>query len=196
LPLLEDGASPQNIEDDWIAHFFDRCRLISDEEMQALWSKVLAGEANSPGRYSKRTVNLISSLDKADAELLKKLCSFAWKVRDVVPLVYDHNDGIYVDNGLYFDALRHLQEIGLISFEPLGYHVKISAETCSVYFCAKSFEIEFPGPTENTLEVGNVLLTKAGQELASISELTPCPGFQEYVIARWRSIGLRVKEVN
>ena len=41
LPLLEEGASPQNIEDDWIAHFFDRCRLISDEEMQALWSKVL-----------------------------------------------------------------------------------------------------------------------------------------------------------
>ncbi|MGO9633300.1 MAG: DUF2806 domain-containing protein, partial [Steroidobacteraceae bacterium] len=36
LPLLGEGASPQNIEDDWIAHFFDRCRLISDEEMQGL----------------------------------------------------------------------------------------------------------------------------------------------------------------
>ncbi len=101
LPLLEEEASPQNIEDDWIAHFFDRCRLISDEEMQTLWSKVLAGEANSPGRYSKRTVNLLASLDKADAELFSKLCSFAWQIGDLVPLIYDHKHEMYVDNGIF-----------------------------------------------------------------------------------------------
>src|SRR4051812_31879633 len=54
LPELSDNSQPAEVDDDWLTNFFDKCRLISDEEMQGLWSKVLAGEANSPGMYSKR----------------------------------------------------------------------------------------------------------------------------------------------
>lgn len=53
LPELQQNARPGEIEDDWLTHFFDECRLISDADMQALWSKVLAGEANAPGKFSK-----------------------------------------------------------------------------------------------------------------------------------------------
>ena len=83
IPLLEETAQPQNIEDDWITNFFDKSRLISDDDMQNLWSKVLAGEANSPGKFSKRTVNLLSSLDKNDATLFTKLCGFCWVSGDL-----------------------------------------------------------------------------------------------------------------
>src|SRR5712692_1338799 len=89
LPLLDEKASPQNVEDDWITNFFEKSRIISDEQMQRLWSGVLAGEANSPGTFSKRTVNLLADLDKGDAELFMRLCSFDWVIVDeVVPLVY------------------------------------------------------------------------------------------------------------
>ncbi len=37
------------------------------------WSRLLAGEANEPGSYSGRTVNLPSDFDKADAELSEQL---------------------------------------------------------------------------------------------------------------------------
>ncbi|MDO8682256.1 MAG: DUF2806 domain-containing protein, partial [Armatimonadota bacterium] len=67
ISQLANSSTPQNIEDDWIINFFDKCRIVSDEEMQSLWAKVLAGEANAPGTYSKRTVNLLSSLDTNDA---------------------------------------------------------------------------------------------------------------------------------
>src|SRR5258708_5040845 len=76
LPEVSEQAKPEQIEDDWIANFFDKCRLISDDEMQKLWGKILAGEANSPRKCSKRTVNLLASLDKMDALLFSKLCSF------------------------------------------------------------------------------------------------------------------------
>ncbi len=197
LPLLEGDASPQDIEDDWIAHFFDRCRLISDDEMQTLWSKVLAGEANSPGSYAKRTVNLLSSLDKADAELFRKLCSFVWQIGDLVPLIYGHNDTIYTEGGVYFNSLMHLEEIGLISFQPLvGYQRMLFPETTAVFFYGKPFEIRFPQPEKNALQIGTVLLSQVRKELAPICESAPCPGFQEYVIAKWQSMGLGVKEIN
>ena len=64
VPDVNEEAKPDSMENDWIANFFDKCRIVSDSEMQSLWSRVLAGEANAPGTYSNRTVNLLSDLDK------------------------------------------------------------------------------------------------------------------------------------
>ncbi|MFC1592622.1 DUF2806 domain-containing protein [Chloroflexota bacterium] len=55
-----------------------QCRIISDDDMQMLWSRILAGESNSPGTYSKRTINALASFDKVDAELFTKLCSITF----------------------------------------------------------------------------------------------------------------------
>lgn len=95
LPQVDENSKPDEVEDDWITNFFDRCRLISDDEMQALWSRVLAGEANSPGSYSKRTVNFLSDLDKSDADLFTRLCGFGWQIGNVVPVIYDEQAEIY-----------------------------------------------------------------------------------------------------
>lgn len=87
LPYLEEKSSPENVEDDWITSFFDKCRIVSDEKMQALWSRVLAGEANNPSAFSKHTVNLLADLDKNDAEAFVRLCCFTWliEVRALFP---------------------------------------------------------------------------------------------------------------
>src|SRR5262249_13866572 len=57
--LLTDGASSENVDDDWMANIRDKVRLVSNEQMQGLWSRVLAGEINQPGTFSRRTVNAI-----------------------------------------------------------------------------------------------------------------------------------------
>jgi len=86
--------------------------------MQELWARVLAGEANAPGQFSKRTVNLLASFDKADAELFRNLCSAVWNLGgSLTPLVLDHRVLIYTRTGIDFDTLRHLAAIGLISFD-------------------------------------------------------------------------------
>jgi hypothetical protein len=64
---LGDNAKPEGMDDDWIANFFDKCRNVSDREMPSLWSRLLAGEATRPGSFSKRTIELVSVLDKEDA---------------------------------------------------------------------------------------------------------------------------------
>jgi Protein of unknown function (DUF2806) len=100
LPQLEENSKPNEVENDWITNFFDKCRLISDDEMQTLWSRVLAGESNSPGTYSKRTVNFLSDLDKSDAELFTRLCGFGWVIGNVVPLVFSERQEIYNNVGI------------------------------------------------------------------------------------------------
>ena len=92
IPQLEKSSNPKNIEDDWIVNFFDKCRIISDDEMQSLWARVLAGEANSPGRYSKRTVNFLNSLDKVDANLFTALCGFGWQIGSLPDTFLTHSE--------------------------------------------------------------------------------------------------------
>ena len=76
LPRLKEGSNPNGMDDDWVTNFFDKSRIVSDEEMQEIWAKVLAGEANAPGTYSKWAVNFLGCIDKRDAELFQNLCSF------------------------------------------------------------------------------------------------------------------------
>jgi len=85
IPNLGSEAKPENIEKDWLTHFFDRSRLVSDEEMQTLWANLLAGEANAPGQFSRRTVELVGTFDKKDAQLFTDLCKFVWfpTIRDI-----------------------------------------------------------------------------------------------------------------
>jgi hypothetical protein len=47
------------LDEDWIAHFFDKCENVSNKEMQTLWSRLLAVEATTSGTYSKRTIDLV-----------------------------------------------------------------------------------------------------------------------------------------
>ena len=120
LPQLADEAKPDAMDDDWVMNFFDKSRIVSDTEMQDLWSRVLAGEANDPGTYTKRTVNFLSDLDKIHAELFSKLCGFGWAIGNVVPLVFDAEAEIYRNHGLNFNSLSHLESIGLIHFNNLA----------------------------------------------------------------------------
>src|SRR6266851_9550362 len=108
LPELNADSKPEGLDDDWVTNFFDKCRLVSDDEMQGLWSRVLAGEANAPGTYSKRTVNFLSDLDKSDAELFTHLCGFGWMIGNVVPLIYDEQHEIYNTRDINFNSVIHL----------------------------------------------------------------------------------------
>jgi hypothetical protein len=191
LPGLQEGASPQNVEDDWITNFFDKCRLISDDEMQGLWARVLAGEANAPGTYSKRTVSYLASLDKEDAKSFTALCGFGWLIGEVVPIVFDAQAPVYNQQGINFGALKHLDDIGLISFEALGGFKRAHIpKRARIHYYGTPLLVEFPMEAENTLAIGHAVLTKVGKELAPISGAQPVAGFLQYVVEKWVSDGL------
>lgn len=184
IPLIGETSTPENVEEDWIANFFDKCRIVSDEEMQKLWSKILAGEANTPGSISVRTVNLLASLDKSDAELFAKFCGFCFFFGEIMPMIFDEEAGIYNDRGITFSSLSHLDSIGLVTFNKLGYLRKGKFQEFQLFYYGEAMVIEFPDDTVNTLQTGCASLTQSGQQLAPICKSEPVPGFQEYVAER------------
>ena len=187
IPHLQEDANPDDMSDDWIANFLDKGRIISDGEMQSLWGRVLAGEANVPGTYSKRTVNFVSELDKSDADLFTKLCGFCWDIGYVVPLVFDEQMEIYTTSGINFDALRHLESIGLIQSAVSGHFGEDKLpEIINACYYGKWLRLNISSNNYDYLEIGKVLLTKIGEELAPICGSQPVDGFYEYVTEQWK----------
>lgn len=186
LPMLGADADPSTMEEDWITNFFDKCRIVSDKEMQKLWSGVLAGEATKPGQFSRRTVNIMGDVDKSDAELFKKLCGFVWMIGSATPLIFDTQDSIYTSQNITFLNLIHLESLGLVQFNNvITFQNQYLPKKIVVHFYGFPVMLTFPTESNNSLELGHVLLTKAGQELASICGSEPAPGFRGHVINKW-----------
>lgn len=193
LPQLNEAATPEDIEEDWITNFFDKCRLTSDEDMQSLWASILAGEANNPGKFTKRTVNFMASLDKQDAMLFTKLCSFNWVIGGIQPLIFDTKEKIYTENDINFETLEHLDAIGLIKFNNVaGYIRQGFPQKIMVTYQNTPLIIEFPKEADNILDIGKIRFTSIGSELAAICGPETVAGFDEYVMSQWTKKGLKL----
>lgn len=187
LPHLTEGSDPSKMDDDWVTNFFDKSRIVSDEEMQNLWARVLAGEASLPGTYSKRTVNFLGDLDKTDAELFAKLCGFCCQSGGVFPLVFDVHAEIYNQAGIAFNTLNHLESIGLVQFNSMiVFQRRKAPKRITVYYYGTPLHLEFSKDNDNVLELGHVLFTKTGRELAPICSSQPVPDFVDYVKEKWK----------
>lgn len=187
IPYLKESSNPTSMEDDWITNFFDKSRVISDEEMQTIWASVLAGEANAPGSFSRRTVNLLSDLDKRDAELFQNLCRFGWSIGPFSPLIFDIDAPIYNDLGLNFTSLSHLDSLGLLQFNSLSGFVRTGLpKKFTLSYCDQPLVLEMSNEQENNLSIGLVLLSKAGKELAQVVRVPGVNGFYDYVKEQWK----------
>jgi hypothetical protein len=187
LPQLEEKSDPSQMDDDWVTNFFDKSRIVSDTEMQELWASVLAGESNSPGTYSKRTVNFLGDLDKKDAELFVSLCRFGWFFGNFTPIIFDAQAPIYNDKGINFGTLSHLDSIGLIQFNNLsGFSRQGLPKTFAVSYCGQPLSLVMKNEKDNKLNFGKVLLTQVGRELASVCQAQGVDGFVDYVKEQWK----------
>ena len=184
IPGLLDTSAPQDMDDDWIMNFFDKCRIISDSDMQLLWSKVLSGEANNPGSYSKRTVNLLGSLSIDDARMFTKVCSCILIITNIPQiLIFDDSAAIYNDNGVTFGVLTHLDNIGLITFDFLsGYKRANIEQEIEISYFGTNLRLRFTKPENNELKVGKAVLMQSGVELFKVCNPKPLDGFVDYCI--------------
>jgi len=158
---------------------------------------VLAGQGHNPGSFSRRTVNLISDLDKRDALMFQSLCCFGWVIGTVIPLVFEVEDEIYARHDVTFNTLTHLDSLGLIQFNGLAtFSRKSLPKQFVVLYYGDAVELTMPKEKDNQLTLGHVLFTQAGHELAQICNSRPIPEFFDYVQARWIEQNLVRKATN
>ncbi len=190
LPSVDEWASAENIEDDWVTNFFDKSKLTSDDEMKDIWASILAWEANKPGSFSKRTVNFMQSLDKNDALLFTKLCSFVVEFWSLQPIILNLKSDIYMNNWIDFSVLKHLDWIWLISYSSVSGYRKNNLLKFAQIFIWKdrkqALMFKFWEESWNYLPTWKVLFTSVGMELAKICTPESVEWFKEYLLEEFK----------
>lgn len=196
LPHLRKDAKPGEIPRGWMNHFVNVAQSSTDEELRELWARVLAGESNKRGSFGKLTMHILSTIDPIDAQAFAALVRFGWdQPYEHRPVITNLGFEIFRANGVTFDSLQHLDEIGLISFMSIGeysYSFPPKEKLRSSYH-ERSFWIEV-GADRPQINFGKVMLSRAGVEIARICERSPVPGYADTIVQHWRAHGCIVTE--
>ena len=110
----QTNDAQKEIEDDWLNVFARVAEDKSSDELQILFGKILAGEIMRPGSFSLRTIQIMATISKKDAEYLSNLLAFLVASR-VIPFQQSADGHPTMEERLFLEELGvagHPNEIG------------------------------------------------------------------------------------
>lgn len=181
IPQLENDAKSEAIDKDWMNRFVDGAEQVTDKAARKLWSKILAGEANSPGSYSIRSMNLLKNIGRGEAEMIRTLANSTFSFDNTIQVIVPQNfTDITSYVGLNFVQINELESLGLIKFSYLtGYEkvyempdrltkILIHNDSSGKYFIQPKSPPVNEGAWEYKMKVGVAILTAVGNEMLSL----------------------------
>lgn len=202
------GSSPNDngpINDDWLNSFDTEARTKSTEEMQAYFSRILAGEIERPNSYSIKSLRILGSLNSDTARLFEKLCSMCVTTDNpfistpdarVISMGGNASNNALAEFGLSFSHLNILNEHGLIISDYNSwrdYQVSISVSTedrANLSFrlpfsFQKKYWVLMPKSSFDRnagLRLHGVALTESGRELMRIVDVISAETYTQKLI--------------
>ena len=197
----EERCSAEPVEQGWINRFFDSVADISDEDLQQLWGKVLAGEIKQPNSYSLRTLETLKNLSKYEAELFNKISPYIVNMDG--SLFVTSNTELLKKHGITYGEIMQLDECGLMNSAGLvSLNPKVSDSQCvAIYNSSKIALICGLDSNIITVSIGEFGLTRAGKELFQLLDATPNDEFihdfiEKIVQDNFKKIKASVYQIN
>ena len=208
----EGNVSDHEPDHDWTARFFNYVQDVSSEEMQLLWAKILAGEADRPGSTSIRTLAILRDLDKRTAAIFRRLSSISVSLGQddqILDCRVPSLHGSAASNslreyGLPFNKLNVLNEHGLIIADYnswFDYQLCIGLEIPELpgqivrlpfLYRNEHWVLSAAGQRGNSREfkLHGVALTESGRELSRVNDLESVPAYEAALKGYFESKGL------
>jgi hypothetical protein len=167
--LPDDEVSQDPVDDDWIARFFNAAQEVTNDDLQKVWSRLLAREVAKPGCVSLRTLEVLRNLSPQEARLFDE-----WRVHfcETPPQMF--LPGL---NGPLLRPLAGFQEAGLVSSAPVSWGVTSTSEV--IGWKHRTLALHFRPKQEGFVpwSVSAFVLTAAGVQLSRISTSTDAPSW-------------------
>ena len=77
LAYCSSTEATDKADPDWFITFTQLAEDVSNQTMQNLWAKILAGEISQAGSFSTKTLKTFRSMNITDAKLLARACSLS-----------------------------------------------------------------------------------------------------------------------
>ncbi|MCZ2478024.1 DUF2806 domain-containing protein [Aquirufa antheringensis] len=174
--INEPTVTDEPLDEDWTTRFFKIAEEVSNEEMQALWGKILAGEIKQPKTYSLRTLELIRNLSKLEAKTFMKVANFAVKYENANFLFKTNDDNLLRNTyNINYRDIALLIEIGLIQpGDFVSYQILQQATDNQRVFTAGNVVIIAKVKANTpTIQMPVNVFTNAGNELIKLINSNP-----------------------
>jgi uncharacterized repeat protein (TIGR03899 family) len=166
----ENTVSDEPVNNDWTTRFFNIAADISDNEMQALWGRILAGETKQPKSYSLRTLEIVKNLSKNDAEIFMKVANYAIGTYNNFNFLFKGHGQELDDFGINFTNISQLVECGLIQpGDSVGYEYHTRKEEYNNNFVTDKYVLFISVKSYSPfINVPIYPFTKSGSELLKL----------------------------
>jgi len=182
----EQSVTVEPVDLDWTIRFFNSVEDVSNEDMQKLWGKVLAGEIKQPRSFSLRTLEKIKNLSQYEAELFQELSNYCfYGIGGGIMLPYFRES----NNKFNYSNIMRMQDCGLIN-DSLGIVYDKNDNDSEIFIHNKSIVVCIQ-PTNIEIKPTVHPLTDAGVELFKIIDKTHDDGYFLNYIKNFRSKGRR-----
>lgn len=159
-----DSVSSAPVDPDWMFRFFNAVENISNVDMQKIWGRILAGEIQSPNRYSYRTLEKLRNITTEEAQLFQKVAALSLANGNHKFLLND--DSLINKYGIYFSHILNLEECGLMSSQSLSLNLSISNEETEVVWNSHILgKIVGTTPEVEKISLSIYIFTEAGCQL-------------------------------
>lgn len=192
----EDSVSEEPVDDDWINRFFNNAQDISNEEMQGLWGRILAGEVKRPKSYSLRTLELLKNLSKNEAQTFMKFASLAIFANGVSFILNFKGEKLLENEyKLNFSHRLLLEELGFLTANDLEFRILANKDQrAQMYFVIGNAIVSLEKPANQPEQKLQVLVfTKIGQELLELINATPKLDYIQLLASKIRKEGYSIK---
>ena len=169
---LDHTDEEQVCDFDWLIRFYEAAGNISNEKMQELWAKILAGEINHPSTFSLRTIDTLKNLSSRDAELFENLCSYS----------FNTGNGYFIPNynGYLEKCNMRYEDIMTLSEQDLIYNdgslvLSIKASTDLNVLCYNKELLMTTQANDTSTQIFKIKqfpFTLVGNEIASLIDIT------------------------
>lgn len=168
-------VSDQAVDPDWVARWRNDAQDVSSEELQRLWSRVLAGEMKQPGSYALRTLDFMRNLSKEDAKKIEVVA--AYRIFNCIPKIRG-STGSFSDN-VPLKLVLELEEMGVLQIGGglPGLEVTFGSTQSDRYkralVCNGKVLLVTGDKPDAELALNAIVVTRIGRELMSLGTFSP-----------------------
>lgn len=198
IQSLKSNARAEEVNDDWLAQFMDKARLVSDSEFQILWGNILAEECNQPGSIPKTLLHIMEHMEKESAMAFMDIAALSVSTFDagtirnypVIRFKGEAKQLIFGDIIIGLEQIVNLDSIGLIQTNYGSYPDCYGAEFDTLPIVIDYFGKRHQFPEHITeIPIGNIVFTTAGEALCKAVKPREIPNFLEnYCIPFWNKV--------
>ena len=219
LEKAQEISESPNFEDDLLNRIredpsilgpaLDASRFTTADELRDLLGRIIAGEVDKPGSFSRQTVTIAQNLTTENLHDFLKLRAVSWcrvlPEGEAFSLVIGKRLSLYGKDVLSFDwakigvsyhAMGEFQHLGLLQERPYGAGLPSDDGVWRLRHGGRIISVRAPG-NDVSLEFGMYIPTRAGADILGIfldEEFPPLEGYFEEVCGYWRSQGFEIEE--